>query len=143
MSNTAVITGFVSGVKRYDNKDGSVSLLFTVSSRTSDPKRYNEKGHNRDFFSVSARLEPHRAKFADFILDGRIVNVTGVPYFSYNEDKSRQYFNIKCDSANLIQLIRAGNEDDDESKSEATASTAPTVSTSTPAGAPPKKQGWG
>lgn len=109
------VNGYVCNLKRFNNDDGSIRLYFSISSKTEDPKRWQEKTE-RDFWNVDLYIPSGRSKLADYILEGKVVSVGGVPYKSYKKEGTnaqgqpgkREFMNIRG-SVDMLQLLPNSN----------------------------------
>ena len=119
MSNSITVLGFVcDNVKRYNNDDGSVRLYFAISSKTQDYKRRDDKTA-RDFWNCDLFVPSKRAKFADYIVAGKCMSVSGIPYKSY-DDQKREFTHINA-MVDMVQFVPTGTpkkEGDSEQSSD-------------------------
>jgi len=113
MSNVIAVTGRVcDNIKRFDNDDGSLKLIFAVASRTQDPKRWDKKTE-KDFWNCEVFIPASRSNFADHITPGKIMSVAGIPYKRFSEDK-KEFTNIRV----FVDMMQFVGPKEDSSKKE-------------------------
>lgn len=110
MGNTISVVGTVcSGLKRYNNDDGSIKILFTVASRTNDPARWKEQT-GKDFWNVDLYIPQSRAKLVEALVEKRLVSIGGIPYKRYDENK-REFTSIR----GIIDMVSFHNANPEKS----------------------------
>lgn len=128
MSNIISVTGYVCNMKTFNNEGGSLTLAFSISTRTADYKRRNEESNNRDFFDVNMYVPANRVNITNYLKDKSHIQVSGVPYQEIGND-SKRYFKIKA-NIEMFSFISTGqqNQNNNAGQSNGQQSSAPAQS---------------
>lgn len=96
MDSVMTAIGYIGNIKTYNNQDGSTRVLFSVISKTNDPKRRTDN-KEKDFWNCNMYVPQNRGNFLQYITQGKAVMVTGKPYMSADE-KGNKWFNLEVNS---------------------------------------------
>jgi hypothetical protein len=99
MSALITLEGIVNDVKAHDNENGSKRLHVTLSTRTTDWRRKDDK-KARDYWNINFYVPQARLKILDYLVPGKIISVTGTPYKTAPDPKDKsekkvEYVNIE------------------------------------------------
>jgi single-stranded DNA-binding protein len=94
MSNLIMLEGVVTDIKAHDNENGSKRVHLTLSTRTADWRRKEDK-KARDYWNVNLYVPQSRMKLLEYLVPGKIISVAGTPYKTVPEPKDPKDTNAK------------------------------------------------